>query len=312
MLRRVYGWIIRLHPRRFRDRFGPQMLSIFDDSQESISAPRLLADGAVSVARQWALRSRSGIAETAEPVPWSADGAPVFYILGDYRPRTSSLITGGMLTLVAFCAVWLVSEYTWTHPVFMPLVTVQFDAGPALKTPVESPVSALPLQAIVSSSNEVISARSRPQSAPTAAEPSPMPLVDHSVSQPPVSAPVTKTQASAAFAASGASHATKTAAPVIVPAVPERTLLSYTGLYTTGPPNALHIAVTADGGRLAIQIAGEASTRLAALGGTDFMFFDSESDLVEFIKHGHGPAYDLVVCRNGRRLTAHRARPHNR
>jgi hypothetical protein len=317
VLRRLYGWIIRLHPQRFRDRFGQEMLSIFDDSGEDVSPARLVADGGFSVVRQWLLRSGSGIAETAEAVPWSTDGSPVFYVFGDYRPRTSSLVSGGMLTLLVFCAAWLVCEYTWTHPVFMPLVTVQFDSGPDLKAAEQSAPSPLPLQATASSPNKMISAQSGSKSALNSTEPPS--VLPKSVSAPqPIqvtnaqpSVPLTAPKANRETLSASGSPAQPTRTPMTTPDILEPTLQSYTGLYTTEPPNALGIEVTVEFGRLSIQIAGEPKARLARLGGTDFMFSDSESDFIEFIKHSHGPA-DLVIYRNGRTLTAHRTAPHNR
>ena len=53
-MRSIYRFLLQLHPPRFRRRFGEEMLLIFDDSR---NRPSLLADGAVSLARQWLLRS---------------------------------------------------------------------------------------------------------------------------------------------------------------------------------------------------------------------------------------------------------------
>jgi hypothetical protein len=294
------------------------MLSIFDEPRAEQATARLLADGAVSLVRQWALRSGSGVAETAETVPWSKDGAPVFYVFGDYRPRTSSLISGGMLTLVVFCAAWLVCEYAWTHPVFMPLATVQFEPGPDLKRTEQSPPSPLPLQATAASPHEMIAAGSGPKSVPNSSEPTLVPLDNPPVSQPNVSTPVTNAQPSAVLPAQRANRKAARVVtgsswqpprnPVLAPTIPDPAILSYVGVYKTDLPNPLIIAVKTEQGRLAIQIAGEPETRLAPLGGTNFIFSDSRNDFVEFMAHGHAPAYELVIYRNGRRATAHRSR----
>jgi len=53
-MRSLYRLLLHLHPPRFRRRFGEEMLLIFDDSPNRAS---LLADGVVSLARQWLLRS---------------------------------------------------------------------------------------------------------------------------------------------------------------------------------------------------------------------------------------------------------------
>jgi|SRR5580704_54967 hypothetical protein len=54
MAKSIYRLLLHLHPPRFRRRFSDEMLLIFDDSPNQAS---LLADGAVSLARQWLLRS---------------------------------------------------------------------------------------------------------------------------------------------------------------------------------------------------------------------------------------------------------------
>jgi hypothetical protein len=61
MLRRVTHWLycflIRRHPDRFRQRFGEQMLSNFDDYAADRNNTRLLFDAGVSLLRQWLFRS---------------------------------------------------------------------------------------------------------------------------------------------------------------------------------------------------------------------------------------------------------------
>jgi hypothetical protein len=61
---RFYRWLVRLHPRPFRDRFGPEMLCVYDEAERSLR-PRLLADAVISLLRQWVARSRYWIAGAA-------------------------------------------------------------------------------------------------------------------------------------------------------------------------------------------------------------------------------------------------------
>jgi len=56
MKRNLYRVLIALHPRRFRERFGDEMLWIFDESPPE-RRPRLLADSLFSLLRQRLLRS---------------------------------------------------------------------------------------------------------------------------------------------------------------------------------------------------------------------------------------------------------------
>jgi hypothetical protein len=56
MRRFLYRALIALHPRRFRERFGDEMLCVFDEADGDRTA-RLFADVVLSLLRQWVLRS---------------------------------------------------------------------------------------------------------------------------------------------------------------------------------------------------------------------------------------------------------------
>jgi len=56
--RSIYRYLLRLHPARFRKQFEEQMQWIFDETVRSRGAVPLLFDAAVSLVRQWILRSR--------------------------------------------------------------------------------------------------------------------------------------------------------------------------------------------------------------------------------------------------------------
>jgi hypothetical protein len=57
MNRTLYGWLIGLHPSAFRLRFEPELLWIFDESSPASGAAPLLYDAALSLLRQWLMRS---------------------------------------------------------------------------------------------------------------------------------------------------------------------------------------------------------------------------------------------------------------
>ena len=56
MKRFIYRILIALHPPHFHERFGDEMMSVFDESSANRSG-QLFADGLLSLARQWLLRS---------------------------------------------------------------------------------------------------------------------------------------------------------------------------------------------------------------------------------------------------------------
>jgi hypothetical protein len=57
MTRTFYRWLICLHPPAFRQRFAPELLWIFDESSDASGAAPLLYDAAISLLRQWLMRS---------------------------------------------------------------------------------------------------------------------------------------------------------------------------------------------------------------------------------------------------------------
>lgn len=57
MTRTLYRWLVCLHPPAFRLRFEQELLWIFDESSQAFSAPALLNDAAISLLRQWLMRS---------------------------------------------------------------------------------------------------------------------------------------------------------------------------------------------------------------------------------------------------------------
>jgi hypothetical protein len=108
MLRPVNGWLLRLHPARFRERFGEEMLSIFDCARPG-EAARLIVDAFISLIRQWAFRPAFWHERAIESAPWTAQRPPAFYIFQKYKLRGGPLLAGAMLTTIAFTATWLVS-----------------------------------------------------------------------------------------------------------------------------------------------------------------------------------------------------------
>jgi Ca2+-binding EF-hand superfamily protein len=103
MLRFIYICLLRLHPQRFRQRFGDEMVYAFEQARGRWSAVMLLADGILSLGRQWALgpnplRPTAPAVATAHDI----DGVPVFYLCGSSVPRRGALINGGILSLAVF------------------------------------------------------------------------------------------------------------------------------------------------------------------------------------------------------------------
>ena len=96
-MRILYAFLLRLHPRRFRERFAEEMMAIFEEA----ASLRLLGDVLWSVVvqwcRQWAFRPQQ------QPVPASVlQTLSMFQTLDTYTPRRSALIQGGALSAILF------------------------------------------------------------------------------------------------------------------------------------------------------------------------------------------------------------------
>lgn len=81
MRRSLYRVVIALHPPRFRERFGEEMMCVLDEAGPESTA-RIFADGFLSLLRQWLLRS--DLWKTAMGM---AISALVFCTLGDSMLR---------------------------------------------------------------------------------------------------------------------------------------------------------------------------------------------------------------------------------
>jgi hypothetical protein len=57
MTRAFYQWLLQLHPKTFRQQFAAEMLWIFDEAVTIQGSGTLLADGFVSLLRQWLVRN---------------------------------------------------------------------------------------------------------------------------------------------------------------------------------------------------------------------------------------------------------------
>ena len=83
MLRSFYRGVLGLHPTAFRRRFAEEMQSIFDQVGERSARVRLLADGLISLMRQWTLRPEfwHELAPTRSRRPLTASQRSILLIL---------------------------------------------------------------------------------------------------------------------------------------------------------------------------------------------------------------------------------------
>ncbi|HEV2688434.1 MAG TPA: hypothetical protein VGV35_07760, partial [Bryobacteraceae bacterium] len=119
MFRWLYVWLLRLHPAPFRQRFGDEMLQIFDSEAGLWSAVALLADGLLSVVRQWTLRPDFRRPLLVEAISDRAADVPLFRTIDDYKPKPIAMFQGGLLTVVVLYAVAAAFAHGGKTPVFL-------------------------------------------------------------------------------------------------------------------------------------------------------------------------------------------------
>jgi hypothetical protein len=168
MLRSFYRFALRLHPPCFRERFGEEMLSIFDQAAGRSASLMLLLDALRSLARQWMLRTEfwHDLAPTAEE---AADGIPSFQILEPFRPRTAAVVQGLILSSAVFCATCFAIRYSWIHLLHVHIPEVQFESPRETGEPTRQ----IPSDAAANTSRQPILNSSEESQAPTRPDTSP-------------------------------------------------------------------------------------------------------------------------------------------
>jgi len=138
MFRSLYRCLLGLHPPGFRERFAEEMLSIFDHGTGRATAFKLVMDGFVSLARQWALRSEfwHDPAPTEQP---ASDGVPSFYTLDPFRPRTAAVIHGVVLSVAVFCATCYGIRYSWIRVLHIHIPEAEFESSSLTKPSASAP-----------------------------------------------------------------------------------------------------------------------------------------------------------------------------
>lgn len=100
MRRSLYRVLVSLHPRSFRDRFGPEMIEIFDHELKKGMAAKLLLDGAASVLRQRLLRPPASETLVSPNTFAHVSGELTFQTLDDGHPRGKAFVSGAFVSIV--------------------------------------------------------------------------------------------------------------------------------------------------------------------------------------------------------------------
>jgi len=153
MLRFFYRRVLALHPPAFHRRFAEEMQSIFEQAEERSARVRLLADGLLSLARQWTLRPEYWHHLAPHGAERAAsDGIPTFYTLDPFRPRTAAVVHGLVLTVAVFCLTCFAIRYSWIHVLHVRIPEVEFESPSSLASSADT--RSISEQQVVSSGSE--------------------------------------------------------------------------------------------------------------------------------------------------------------
>ncbi len=298
MLRSLYRCVLHLHPPGFRKRFADEMLSIFDASTGKPAAARLLADGLMSLMRQWTLRPEfwHDLSPALQPAP---DGIPSFQTLDPFRPRTAAVIHGVVLSTAVFCITCFAIKYSWIHVLHVHIPEVQFDSPrPMRPNPTSAGVEkpAVPL---------------RTENRAPIAPPPPRLLPADAATQSPTAPMAVQNRVARSSKGSKAQEAARPSAGLSsTEAATEASLQSYVGTYVATSPSNLTISITAEGGHLVVKIAGQPRRELVPVSETKFAVSGIESCWIEFGQDGDGTVGDLTqelqLFQNGQLFSARR------
>ena len=177
MLRFIYQGLLRLHPPAFRKRFAEEMQSIFEQVTERSARVKLWADGFLSLLRQWSLRPEFWHEFASGGEHATPDGIPSFYTLDPFRPRTTAVVHGLILTVAVFCLTCFAIRYSWIHVLRVRIPKVQFESSSsvvpgAAARPDEREVASHP----GGRTQDDFSGSSRSLQAPQTQAPSPTPI----------------------------------------------------------------------------------------------------------------------------------------
>ena len=295
MLRHLYWYAVRLHPPEFRRRFGDEMLSIYDHSTGRLWSLRLLLDAIVSLVRQWILRPEFRLQTSPSSAPQPAvDGTPSFLSLDPFRPHTSAMIHGIVISIALFCVTCFAIRYSWIHVLHVQIPAVSYDGYLSIH-PGASPGE---LRGKASPSGEKDKSRANSHA-------------DSNLISEHLQVDVLPVEAQPAMPRSPAANLNPQS--ITAPPVPlsgsvttlHLTLDSYVGTYVSHDPSA-KIAVGVEGGHLTIRLVGQPKRALSPVSETTFVVAGTNDRWVEFVPDANGTMLQLRLFQDGQSITANR------
>ncbi|MFZ0957088.1 MAG: DUF3471 domain-containing protein [Candidatus Sulfotelmatobacter sp.] len=310
------------------------MLCIFDQTmarqvgKERRAAFRLLADGALSMVRQWA---RIQCAQEEANAAASTSATPVsllvFRSLPNFKPSPGAMIYGAALSVATFSVVFFAMRYSLTHraAIVLPVESYASDSSTSSAEGFRIPSAATVDNA----------AEARPRSRFESQHTTP-PLKPETVTSAPASeGGINATSGPAGIArpfqskagsparvvprkageyapdiSSAANRPNTSTSPSRVEAVAEPVsaewIKAYAGTYVTDTSAPLEITVSTRDGQLEIEIDGQGKIAAVAASQTQFILMGKTDAWIEFVTDQDGAVRELALYRDGERQTAHR------
>jgi hypothetical protein len=280
MLRFIYRGVLRAHPSWFRRRFADEMLSIFDQTQGPLAAGRVIADGMISLLRQWTLRPEFWEEPAVAATP---NGAPLFHTFESSKPRTQALLYGAFLSLLVLNGVCWTMGYAWNHPSFVWIQqpVIRPPESWTSKPPGQGPTTTASDESLYTDEGRVL-------------------LVFKSHN------PVTpaKPGASVGQAAPLAADAPSADARASVLGDADVDLQAFVGRYVANSAKAQAVRVSLEDGRLHLEIAGEFRSSFVPVSQTRLVAVGINDCAIEFTKSPDGTVDRVEIFLGAQHLTA--------
>jgi hypothetical protein len=293
MLGHLYRCALRLHPHTFRERFGGEMLSIFDHTSGTFSRCRLLSDSMLSLMRQWTMRP-----EFWNEVPIGSqrrvaiDGLPSFAMLDPFRPRAAAVIHGLILTAILFSLTCFAIRYSAIHVLHIHIPTIEFDNSQVIH-PSAGPSEVLGPSASALPDNATQRASAQVGTLPTHLYVEPIPVEPDQTTQPTVPGFPLKTASNLP------------GVPARVATVVEIRLDLYRGDYVSESPH-LTISIGISKGHLVMKLDGQPQRTLTPISETTFLVDGTPGSQIEFARATGGKCRRLLLSEPGRQIIAQR------
>jgi len=318
MLRFVYRGLLWLHPAFFRERFGDEMLSIFDQATGRMAAGKLVGDALVSLVRQWALRPDYWQDPVkSERFPFVSTGMPTFFTFDHSRPSNAVLFEATTAASIVFLIISLAIVRSKPSTLNLYVPSIQFEEFTSASSNTEAGSSSSQPHAPIA---EQAPERAMPQREQGQ-------LLDPSSKSAPASgsrttpstpaSPPSRLAGTIISRARGANSRDPLdlKSPTFSAAAPRGIVSghavtgpfeSYAGIYVAEPPDSFTARISVEDGWLFMERPGQKKTRLTIYSETLFIVPQPQCHRIVFSEYREGKFHRLKLDCGGHLISARR------